>query len=164
MSERAIQVMLVDDEAELVEFLAKRLKRKGLDVTAMTSAKEALDKLDDQAFDVVVLDLKMPEMDGLQALREIKARQPFTQVVMLTGHGSLDTALESGRQHAYRFLSKPAEFSELLEVVKEAAARKRKDLRRAYDEEVAELMSTVMDPSDILTGSKKLREKYFQED
>ncbi len=162
MSDTPIRVLLVDDEPELVQFLSKRLKRKGLEATEATSGKEGLKLARKHTFDVAVLDLKMPEMDGLQMLHELRKIQPFIQVVMLTGHGSIETALESGREHAFRFLAKPAEFKELLTVIEEGAEIKRKELRQAFDDEVSELISSSMDPADILNETKRLRQKYDQ--
>jgi DNA-binding NtrC family response regulator len=162
MSDTPIRVLLVDDEPELVQFLSKRLKRKGLEATEATSGKEGLKLARKHNFDVAVLDLKMPEMDGLQVLRELRKIQPFIQVVMLTGHGSIETALESGREQAFRFLAKPAEFNELVTVIEEGADIKRKELRQAFDDEVAELISSSMDPADILAETKRLRQKYDQ--
>lgn len=156
------RVLLVDDEEDLTRFMAKRLRRKGIDVASCASGPAALRLSREQPFDVVVLDLKMPEMDGLEALRRLKAAHPNCQVIMLTGHGSFDTALESGRHDAFRFLTKPTPFEELLEVIREAAAEGRRRLRQAFDAEMDKLIAETSDPRDLLNETKRLREKYGQ--
>ena len=163
MSDTPIRVLLVDDEEELVDFLAKRLTRKGFAVEPVTSGKAALAAVDNASFDVVVLDLKMPEMDGLQVLKAIKQRAPYTQAIMLTGHGSIDLALESGRSDAFRFLSKPADFDELMHVITEAHAARRAALRRAFQEEMNAMLGGSSSPHDILAETKRLRVLYEQD-
>lgn len=162
MSEVVIRILLVDDEQELVEYMAKRLSKKGHFVAGVTSGKEALEQARDHRFDVAVLDLKMPEMDGIEVLKELKDLQPFLQVIMLTGHGSLDSALESGRNDAFRFLVKPYEFDGLLTAVQEAYAAKRKEQKEQFERELNELISQSTSPHEILSETRRLRAKYEQ--
>lgn len=163
MSDNPIRVLLVDDEEELVDFLGKRLIRKGFAVKSVTSGKAALKAMDSATFDVVVLDLKMPEMDGLQVLKAIKQDAPFTQAIMLTGHGSIELALQSGKSDAYKFLSKPADFEELVEVITEAQAFRLKALHDAYQEELQGLFIGSVSPHEIIAETKRLRSLYEQE-
>ena len=121
MSEKQIRVLLIDDEEELIEYLSKRLLREGFTVRAVTSGPRALETVDVEEFDVAVVDLKMPGMDGIEVQRKLKQKRPFLQTVVLTGHGSLQTALESGRQDAFRFLQKPADHGELVQALRDAA-------------------------------------------
>ncbi len=119
------RVLLVDDEKDFVEMLSLRLNEVGEKVTAAYSGKECLETLENKEIDVVVLDIKMPGMDGMEALREIKKRFPLVEVIMLTGHGSTETAVEGMKMGAFDYLMKPADFDDL--TTKLEAARKRKD-------------------------------------
>jgi DNA-binding NtrC family response regulator len=121
----AMRVMLVDDEAPFVEALMKRLVKRSLDVTPAFSGKEALERLEnDDGIDVVILDVKMPVMDGIDTLREIKRNYPLVEVIMLTGHATVETAIEGMRYGAYDYLMKPCEMDTLITKVAEAGAKK----------------------------------------
>lgn len=120
-----IKVLLVDDEEDFVEMLALRLQEAGEKVFSAYSGQACLETLKETDIDVVILDIKMPGMDGMETLREIKKRFPLVEVIMLTGHGSADTAVEGMKLGAFDYLMKPAEFEDLTQ--KLAKARKRKD-------------------------------------
>jgi len=119
------RVLLVDDEKDFVEILSLRLQEAGETVSAAYSGKECLDTLEKTDIDVVVLDIKMPGMDGIETLGEIRKRFPLVEVIMLTGHGSTETAVEGMKLGAFDYLMKPAEFDDL--TAKLQGARKRKD-------------------------------------
>jgi DNA-binding NtrC family response regulator len=119
------RVLLVDDEKDFVEMLSLRLQEAGEKVSAAYSGKECLEGLEATQIDVVVLDIKMPGMDGIETLREIKKRFPLVEVILLTGHGSTETAVEGMKLGAFDYLMKPADFDDL--TAKLQAARKRKD-------------------------------------
>jgi DNA-binding NtrC family response regulator len=119
-----IRILLVDDEKEFVETLAERLRTRDFDVTTAFSGDEALEKLKEYNFDVTILDVKMPGMDGIDALREIKKLKPLTEVLMLTGHGTIETAIEGMKIGAYDFLLKPCEMDVLLDKINKAYERK----------------------------------------
>lgn len=119
------RVLLVDDEKDFVEMLSLRLQEEGEKVSAAYSGKGCLDTLERTSIDVVVLDIKMPGMDGMETLGEIRKRFPLVEVIMLTGHGSTETAIEGMKLGAFDYLMKPAEFDEL--TAKLQGARKRKD-------------------------------------
>ena len=119
------KVLLVDDEEDFVEMLFLRLKELGEKVTVAYSGQEGLDTLEKTPIDVVILDIKMPGMDGIETLREIKRQFPLVEVIMLTGHGSTETAVEGMKLGAFDYLLKPADFSDLS--TKLEGARKRKD-------------------------------------
>ena len=93
------RVLLVDDEKDFVEMLSLRLKEVEEKVTVAYSGKECLETLKNKEIDVVILDIKMPGMDGMETLREIKKRFPLVEVIMLTGHGSTETAVELSLIH-----------------------------------------------------------------
>ena len=119
------RVLLVDDEKDFVEMLSLRLEEEGEDVTSAYSGQECLDILKEQHIDVVILDILMPGMDGITTLKEIKNRFPLVEVIMLTGHGSTESAVEGMKLGAFDYLLKPAYFEDL--TAKLEAARKRKD-------------------------------------
>jgi DNA-binding NtrC family response regulator len=130
-------VLLVDDEVEFLETLVKRLKRRNLAVTGVNSGEEALELLSHTPVDVVVLDVKMPGMDGLTALREIKKRFPLVEVIMLTGHASMEVAIEGMEQGAFDYLMKPMDIDELLYKLQDAYKKKtlhEERIRHAVDE------------------------------
>jgi DNA-binding NtrC family response regulator len=117
-------VLLVDDEVPFIETMTKRLNKRQLRVLPAYSGREALDKLENNAVDVVILDVKMPGMDGIETLREIKRAHPLVEVIMLTGHATVETAVEGMRLGAYDYLMKPCEIEELLAKVGEAKEKK----------------------------------------
>ena len=107
------KILLVDDEVVFTNNMSKLLTNRGYRVTAVNSGDAAIRALDEEDFDVVVLDLKMPGMDGISTLREIKKLGLFTETLVLTGHGSIDTALAATKLGAYDYLTKPFEPREL---------------------------------------------------
>jgi DNA-binding response OmpR family regulator len=121
-SER-IRLLLVDDEAGFTAVLTKRLKRRGIEVATAATGAQGIQALRQGRFDVAVLDLKMEDMDGIEVLKIFKLMDPGMPVIMLTGHGSEKSASEGLQQGAYDYLTKPYEFSELLEKIRQAARR-----------------------------------------
>jgi DNA-binding NtrC family response regulator len=165
MANSVIRILLVDDEHEIVDYLSKRLKKKGHQVEGAISGADALKILKDRIFDVAVLDLKMPQMDGIELLKRIKEEQPYLQAIMLTGHGSMDNALESGRNDALRFLVKPMDFDGLLEAIDEAYAQKRKEQAEAFKAELKALIAHSMGaPHELVYETERLRRQYEMED
>lgn len=132
-----IGVLIVDDEARFRETTSKLLKKKGFDVTMAESGEEAVDIVKKHSQDVVILDIKMKEMDGLTALLKIKEIAPETRVIMLTGHGTADSAEEALEKKAFDYLNKPCDIDILTIKIKEAYAEKhhldKKTEGKAYD-------------------------------
>ncbi len=127
-------VLLVDDEVPFIETMTKRLEKRGLTITAAFSGTEALKTLEkDSSIEVVILDVKMPQMDGIEALKRIKAEYPLVEVIMLTGHATVETGIEGMKLGAFDYLMKPCEMDVLLAKVKEAASKK-----RAHEEKIIE--------------------------
>jgi DNA-binding NtrC family response regulator len=119
-------IMLVDDEVPFVEAMSKRLSRRDLEVEKAFGGAEALDKLVDGCkTEVVILDVKMPGMNGIDALKAIKRKLPLVEVIMLTGHATVESAIEGMKCGAFDYLLKPCDMDHLLAKVSEAAARKR---------------------------------------
>ncbi len=120
----AIQVLLVDDEVDFLETLMKRMKKRNVDINGVKSGEEALLTLDQDRVDVVVLDVRMPGMDGIEALREIKRRHPLVEVIMLTGHANTEVAVQGMELGAFDYLMKPMDIDELLYKVEDAHKNK----------------------------------------
>jgi len=131
MTKLPINILLVDDERDFVEMLTLRLTDAGHRVRAAYSGQEALAVLSENEggilpeIDVILLDIKMPGMDGIETLRQIKTRYPVVEVILLTGHGAVDTAVTGLKSGAFDYLLKPADFEEL--TAKLEAARKQKN-------------------------------------
>jgi len=120
-----VKILIVDDEKDFVEMFSLRLKEQGEKVSTAHSGKEALKLLETVAIDVVILDIRMPGMDGIDTLKQIKKLHPIVEVIMLTGHGSTETAVEGMKLGAFDYLMKPADFEDIK--LKIENARKRKD-------------------------------------
>ena len=118
-------VMLVDDEVSFVETLFKRLATRNIETITAFSAEEGLEKLEmNQNLDVIVLDVKMPGMDGLEMLKKIKAGFYRAEVIMLTGHATIESGITGMKLGAYDFLTKPCDIEELVSKVEEATKKK----------------------------------------
>jgi DNA-binding NtrC family response regulator len=127
-------VLLVDDETPFVQTMTKRLEKRELEISTAFSGKEALARLQQNAsIEVVILDVKMPEMDGIETLKRIKATFPLVEVIMLTGHATVETGIEGMKLGAFDYLMKPCEMDLLLQKVKEGAAKK-----RAHEDKIIE--------------------------
>jgi DNA-binding NtrC family response regulator len=120
-----MRIMLVDDEEGFLSTTKNVLERKGINVTTAMSGSEALEKLTQEKIDVVILDVKMPGMDGVSALKAIKSRYSSIEVIMLTGHGTVESALDGLRSGASDYLTKPIDIDELVAKAEEAFARRK---------------------------------------
>ncbi|MBU2551211.1 MAG: response regulator [Proteobacteria bacterium] len=135
-----IDILLVDDERDFVEMLSLRLEEEGHKVRPAYSGEEALKSLSEAEPDVVILDIKMPGMDGIEALKAIKARHPVVEIILLTGHGAVETAVEGLKSGAFDYLLKPANFEELIMKLKAARQRKTEQEDRIRMAEARALM------------------------
>ena len=134
------KVLLVDDEEAFVETLAERMRHRGMEVATSTSGEDALELIDKEPYDVVVLDLQMPGMDGLEALARIKRRQPDVQVVLLTGHATVNKGVEAMKRGAMEFLEKPVDLATLQEIIHKAKAEKLILVERDTEERIREIL------------------------
>jgi len=159
----SIRLLIVDDEEDLTTFLAHRLRNRGLEVSMALSGSEAVAAAHEHTFDVAIVDLKMPDLDGITVMEELKAQQPFVEILMLTGHGSHDSAWEAGRLQAFRYLLKPFDFDELYELILAAAAQRRKRMSSEFEHRLESLMSGTTSPRELIEKSEKLRREYEQE-
>ena len=115
-----IKLLIVDDEIKFLNSIAKRLEMRDFDVTKATNGQEALEIAGREKFDLVLLDLKMPGLNGKQVLEILKREHKFLEVIIITGHGSLDSAVECTRLGAFDYLPKPYELESLLEKLQKA--------------------------------------------
>jgi len=120
-----IKVLLVDDEDEFVKSLSERIKMRDLDAGVALNGEQALEIVDEEIPDVMVLDLKMPGIDGMEVLRRVRKSYPDVQVIMLTGHGSEKDKKEARRLGAFEYLQKPTGINKLVETIKKAYLRKK---------------------------------------
>jgi DNA-binding response OmpR family regulator len=119
-----VRVLIVDDEVEFLETLVKRLRKRKLAVNGVTSGEAALALLKENPVDVVVLDVKMPGMNGIETLREIKKEHGLLEVIMLTGHANTEVAIEGMEMGAFDYLMKPTGIDELVYKIQDAYKRK----------------------------------------
>jgi len=136
------KILLVDDEQGFVDTMGKRLAKRNLQVQSALSGEEALEALKKGANpDVVILDVKMPGKDGIQTLRDIKGAYPLVEVIMLTGHATVESAIEGMRLGAYDYLMKPCDMDVLLAKVSEAYAKKKSHEEKIMQAQLKEITS-----------------------
>ena len=147
-----MKIMLVDDEERFLTTTQKLLARKGVDVITATSGSEALNKLIMENVHVVILDVKMPGMDGIATLKAIKDRYPLIEVIMLTGHATVESAVEGLKLGATDYLMKPTDIDDLVAKAEEAYAK-----RKVLEEKIRVAQSRMVQksPLEILRETKK---------
>jgi DNA-binding NtrC family response regulator len=118
------KILLVDDEQDFLETLSQRISLRGIDVAATTSAKEAIAKVAAESYDAIILDLQMPEMDGLEVLKAIKELKPEMQIIVLTGHATVKKAIEAMKLGALDLIEKPVDLDTILKKIKKAHGKK----------------------------------------
>jgi len=124
-----MKLLIVDDEQEFASTLAERLFMRDFDTKVANTGIDALARIKSSTFDVVLLDLKMPDMSGLEVLEKIKAHDPTVEVIILTGHGSTTRGLEGMERGAFDYLMKPIEISDL--IIKIEQAHKKRQVNKA---------------------------------
>ena len=137
-----IKLLIVDDEVQFLDSIAQRLELRDFDVTKACRGADALKIAHQQKFDLALLDLKMPGMDGCELLEILKSEHKFLEVIMLTGHGSLESAVECTKLGAFSYLPKPYELEELLQVLKDAyesRLKKKFKQNKEQSQKIAEL-------------------------
>lgn len=137
----AEKVLLVDDEADFLEVLSERMEQRGMNVSTSTSARDALKKVEDESFDAVVLDLMMPEMDGIEALQALLKKKPDLQVILLTGQASLDKGIKAMKLGALDFLEKPVDIQTLQAKIKEAQSNKMVLVEKQTSERIKKILT-----------------------
>jgi DNA-binding NtrC family response regulator len=121
---KTIRVLIIDDEPDFLETLVKRLQRRKIDAVGVGSGEAALRLIEEQSFDVAILDMRMPGMDGIDTLKVLKKKAPLMEVIMLTGHASVESGMQGMQIGAFDYVIKPADFDDLIERVDQAYQRK----------------------------------------
>lgn len=137
------KLLMVDDEVPFIEAISKRLKRRNFDVSIAHSGMEALAKLEEDGgaeTEVIILDVKMPGMDGIETLGEIKRKYPLIEVIMLTGHATVPSAIDGMKKGAYDFLMKPYDMEDLIDKVSAAVAKKRAQENKIIEARMKDIM------------------------
>ena len=149
------RILLVDDEAAFTNNMSKLLIYRGYRVETADSGDRAIRILEEQDFDVIVLDLKMPGMDGITTLKEIKKLGLFTETLILTGHGSIDTALEAIKLGAYDYLTKPCDIDELVAKIEGAWGKKDEVEKKDRDEKIQKLVESPSAAFELFPKKKR---------
>ncbi len=136
------KVLLVDDEIDFTKVLSQRLEARGLDVEIAENGIQALDKIGQVNYDIILLDLQMPEMDGMETLKRLREERPELQVVLLTGQGDLKSGVEAMKLGASDFLEKPADIKELMEKIKDAKTKKAILVEKKAEDSIQQILGT----------------------
>ena len=135
-------VLLVDDEVSFVEAFSQRLVMRNLEISKAFNGEEALQVLEtNKSIELVILDVKMPGMDGIETLAEIKKKYPLVEVIMLSGHADVESAIEGMKQGAFDYLMKPCDMDQLIAKVTEAVAKKRRHEEKIIQARIKEITS-----------------------
>ncbi len=136
----SFRLLVVDDEKDFLETLVKRLNKRNIDATGVLSGEKALEVINEKPFDVVVMDVKMPGLDGIETLRELKKVNPGIEVIILSGHASVDAAMDGMKLGAYEYLLKPCEIEELIEKIDRAYELKADRDKRVRKAEIRKMI------------------------
>ncbi|MFH1843595.1 MAG: response regulator [bacterium] len=141
MNELNFKVLIVDDEQDFVETLSTRMETRGLKVDTALDGITAIDKVEHKTFDTIILDLAMPGIDGIETLKRMLAKNADLQVILLTGHATLEKGIEAIKLGAFDFLEKPAPIDLLMDKIKLAAMKKLALKEQRTSEQIASIMS-----------------------
>lgn len=145
----AFRVLVVDDETDFLETIVNRLRKRKIDATGVTSGEAAIEIMRREPFDAVVLDVKMPGgMDGIEAFREIKKIQPLAEVILLTGHASVETSIEGLKLGAFDYLMKPVKLDELMQILGAAFEKKGSLEQKIRTAKIQQLLHTTESDSE----------------
>lgn len=136
------RILLVDDEEEFLKTLSARLELRGLQVDTASSGEDAIKKVDQHEFDVIVVDLSMPGLDGIETIERIKAINDTAEIIMLTGHATIESGIKAMKRGAGDFLQKPVEMVTLLEKIGEAKDRRMLVLEQKSQEELDQILKS----------------------
>jgi len=160
-NENKIKLLMVDDEVKFLESLAKRLVLKNFEVTTAATGKEAIASAEKGFFDVAVVDFQMPGMDGVQVLNALKDKHKYLEIIMLTGHATVDSAVECTKLGAFKYLEKPYAFEKLIETITEAYEARLKKKFEHNQKRIEEIqkLSISSSPLGLLRALARLDDK-----
>lgn len=138
MSEK---VLLVDDEIDFLDTFSERMRTQGMEVAVASSGADALKMVEQEFYDVIILDLLMPGVDGLETLKILKEKKPELRVILLTGHATVEKGIEAMKLGATDFLEKPADLNLLAEKIKKAQAKKMLIVEKRTEEKIKNLLA-----------------------
>ena len=158
MAKEKINLLIVDDEEQFLKSMTKRLEVRDFNVIAVDRGEKAIEAAREHPIDIALVDLKMPGMNGEQTLEALKKQHQWMEVVILTGHGSVDSAVECTKSGAYSYLQKPCEWERIISVLAEAYKKKVMNKLKIKEARMNELleMSVYSSPRDILNRSREL--------
>lgn len=133
-------VLIVDDEEQFLDVLSQRLKTRGVKIDTAASGEEALKRAKSKDFDAIVLDLVMPGLTGLETLKRLRAENPDLQIIILTGHATVEKGVEAVKSGATEFLEKPVDINKLLEKIGESQQRKIILVEKKAEEHIKDLL------------------------
>ena len=142
MKKIAANVLLIDDEEQFLKVLGERLETRGLQVNTVTSGEDALTLIDDKNYDAIILDLAMPGIDGIETLKLLKEKNPDLEIIMLTGHATVQKGIEAMKLGAEDFLEKPVELIVLLEKISEAKNKRILILEKKSQDAIKKIITT----------------------
>lgn len=157
-----IKLLIVDDETRFLNTLAQRLRLRGFDVTAVDNGTDAIETAKTGEFEIALVDLKMPGMDGEKVLELLKENDPFIEVIILTGHGSLESSVACSKLGSHGYLQKPCETIELLQILKEAYKARVRKKKKLTDEKMEQL--TISSKGDDHMELLRILKRLEQED
>jgi len=135
-------ILLVDDEEQFLKVLSKRLEGRGMKVDTSVSGEDALNRVKGKEFDAIILDLAMPGMSGIETLKRIRSENPDVQIIMLTGHGTVETGIEAMKAGAVDFLEKPADLNKIMEKISEAKHKRILLFEKKHEEHIKEILKS----------------------
>lgn len=158
MGNDKINLLIVDDEVQFLESISKSLEVRDFSVIAVNRGEKAIEAARKNPVDIALVDLKMPGINGEETLKVLKAEHPWMEVVILTGHGTIDSAVECTRIGAYSYLQKPCDLNELLEALKNAYKKKVMNKKKIAEKKIDELLKISLSgsPRDILRRLKEI--------
>lgn len=135
-------VLIVDDEDQFLDVFSKRLHGRGMKVDIATSGEEAIKRVKDRQFDTIVLDLVMPGINGIETLKRLRKENPDLQIIILTGHATVEKGVEAMKEGAVDFLEKPVDLNKLLEKIGEAQRRRILIVEKKREEEIKKIIES----------------------
>jgi DNA-binding NtrC family response regulator len=159
-NDKKIHLLMVDDEVKFLDTITRRLELKFFQITTATNGGDAIEAAEKGQFDVAVIDLQMPEIDGVQVLKILKMNHKFLEVIILSGHATVKTAVECSKLGAFEILEKPCEFEKLVQVLKEAYEQRLKKKFEKDQLRIKKIQELAMggSPLGILKGLAQMDE------